>query len=269
MKTFRFKFLLHVGCLFLMVTLLVSIIGASTSLETSGSRDIGVIANGMTGVDDGVAASSSINADKVSSIFASQDLDSQDLDSGEMPLQVNMIEDPGFEQYESGCPSEFTCQGSGMTSVNLSYTAETHTGSYGAEMKSRGNFSNVVMSLYQYPSLPVFLNESITFTFWFDIKENPALHDYSISTPFYAYVFLVNVTSYTYYTIYYYLSYNTLYSANTSTSAVYALNTSTFGSWVSFQRNVTQDFLATLGSPSSLGDFQISSVHPVTCSPSG
>ncbi len=244
------------------MVLLMPTVGASTTTltiqdaQSVTSYDINISGND---IDD--YPSSSLDSDLGGSKTYSSLLSTQDVSSNETPLQVNVIEDPGFEEYESSCPSSYICQGSGLTSVNFSHSTDTHAGSYAAEMKSKGYLSSITMSLYQYPTLPVFLNESVTFSFWFNIKKNPALHGYGYPISVYSYVYLINTTSYTSHQVNYHLSYNALYGENSSTDAVYALNTTTFGSWISFQRNVTLDVLETFGDPSSLGTLQVSSIY--------
>ena len=161
--------------------------------------------------------------------------------SSPIPLISNVIENPSFEEYNpNGGPSDWGYWGSAYQEPIAAYQDFTANGSYAGVLKGQGNIlSDAYPELNQYPSMPyAYIKDNVSLDFFWYVSSNPDLDIYSRCT-----VRVQMATeSWSYYDLYYDLSYNYFSSrTNDSDDGFYDMN-STIQEWHKFSRNITDDY---------------------------
>jgi hypothetical protein len=162
-------------------------------------------------------------------------------------LRTNLVRNGGFENEElystSGAWSVYTTV---YREVEFDYDDPGDNGTYSCLLKIEGSdytgtSTEVRKSAYNVDHYMGTLSEGTVLNFSYNILSNPNLANYG---QVYAYFRLYNGS---YYYLYYYLSSSYQPGSNTTWNGYYFFNTTTFGQWNLFSRNVTSDFEASNG----------------------
>jgi hypothetical protein len=160
--------------------------------------------------------------------------------SGTETIKTNVFRYGGMEENNSiGEPEPFYGSGSGTNYANHSYQDEVHSGTYGAIISSSGSMQ-YSSNHYSYRNVETisersYLDEDITFDFWYNAKANP---DFTRGAEQFVRVQVMSNLGNVY--IYYYLSRVSGLPSNQSTTAYYDLR-GPLNTWTNIIRNLTQD----------------------------
>ena len=160
-------------------------------------------------------------------------------------LRTNMVRNGGFEE-ESGYGGEgqWDRGGSIYRQTDFDYTNDVSNGTYSCRMRAEGaeywgSYSYLHKAYYAHDM--GYLGEGSELNISYNIVQNPDLaRGATVYTDFNFY------NGSTYY-LYYYLSSSISPGSNSSNRGYYLFNTTTFGDWNLFSRNITADFEAAIG----------------------
>ncbi len=166
---------------------------------------------------------------------------------GEPPLITNINEYGRFDNFSGDLPVSFASSASGDIHANFSYTGNVIEGSYSALLEVASTASTAMGYLRQ-----TFTYNTIFLTSALNLSVSYYLNDFDSSdiwaSAWVQIVFYDDSSSY--YLNYVLFTTTSWLWSNTSTSAVYMLN-STVGQWHSLGRDIVQDFTEWFGAPSS------------------
>lgn len=186
------------------------------------------------------------------------------------PLIMNVVSNPGFEDWNTGThgPEDWDTRGDGHAYGDPAYTGSIKHGNYAGYVESHAG-TNMP------GSCPLFTNPDTTETPYLKYGISLSLDWYLIANPdlldgsrLFLMLWIRNVTG-NYRTMYYYLSYRSSSFVNASYECYYMLN-DTIGSWHTFDRNITADYIAAFGisdlsSTTLITDFYYYASSPTGC----
>jgi hypothetical protein len=184
------------------------------------------------------------------------------------PLHLNVIENPSFEDWDSGTirPEAWYAQSSAYQHGDPKYTAEVANGVYSGLVEGRGGSVSYANSyIYINPtsaSTDALVEPGISLSFNWSAFSIP---DLQLGSEAYVYIITTNNVGAGRY-FYYYLSTASTGYVNTTTRARFILN-DTINQWNSFDRNITEDFVSAFGSGELTSTHYVSSIWFYASSP--
>ncbi|MHA1930557.1 MAG: hypothetical protein ACTSV2_18440, partial [Candidatus Thorarchaeota archaeon] len=165
------------------------------------------------------------------------------------PLKMNVVPNPSFETWitDDKFPEDWTVSATGHANSSLAYTGSPKHGNYAGFAAAMGSNASAASTYIRndlddsvtYP----FLKYGVSLSFDWNVIANPDLQQWGLV---YLQVEVQNFTGSSN-SMYYYLSHLPGSWGNDTSNAYFLLN-DTIGSWHTFDRNITTDFLAAFGS---------------------
>ncbi|TFH08335.1 MAG: hypothetical protein E4H14_06630 [Candidatus Thorarchaeota archaeon] len=183
------------------------------------------------------------------------------------PLRLNVIENPSFENFDFGTnyPTGWYAQSSTYANADPRYTDVVSSGTYAGLVEGQGNTLVGSSSyLYCHPvdyTNTTLLEPGISLSFDWNSLANP---DINTGAEIYSTIVIENATG-DFRTMRYYLSTSSSHT-NISSSASFLLN-DTLNQWNSFDRNITEDFIAVFGSGDLSNNLYVTFIYFQASSP--
>jgi hypothetical protein len=185
------------------------------------------------------------------------------------PLRLNVISNPSFEDWDSvlDTPEDWQVQTSAHQFGDRAYTEEVANGVYAGYVEGKGGPGAYASSYITTGNIPPTTDDLLEPGLSLSFNWNAlAVPDLQIGSEAYLYLITNGLLGYRYF--YYHLCTGTTSYTN-DTRNVHIIGNDTINQWNSFDRNITEDFIAAFGLGQLTSTDYVSSLYFYATSPAG